>query len=353
MSALAEMPALGEVVAGRYRLDAVIGAGGMGCVFKAEHVNMGKTVALKMLSMANPDEDALRRFRLEAKLASQLSHPNIIAITDFDVDHKNRPFIVMDYLRGRSLERILRDQPVMPVERLVPVMVQVCRALHYAHKSGLVHRDIKPSNLMLVERGGEKDVPMIVDFGLVDVVLGENAQGKGSMPSTSTVGSPLYMSPEQCQGMKADARSDIYSLGCVMYRALTGVVPFEGESILAIFEQHVLRDPRPFSEVDVLNKTPAALEAVVMKALNKYPVDRQQDMEALAEELQRAITKRSVLDEVNVKDLSRQSSFVNTTQIRKFKADSSPKRMVAVVAVAVVALFVYLYQLYGSHLSHH
>lgn len=346
MSALAEMPALGEIVAGRYRLDAVVGAGAMGCVFKAEHVNMGKTVALKMLSMAHPDEDALRRFRLEAKLASQLSHPNIVAITDFDVDHKNRPFIVMDYLRGQSLERVLRDQQVMPVERLVPVITQVCRALHYAHKSGLVHRDIKPSNLMLVERGGERDVPMVVDFGLVDVAL-DNEETKAS---AKTVGSPKYMSPEQCKGMKADARSDVYSLGCVMYKCLTGVVPFDGESVRGIFEQHVLDEPKSFSEVDVLNKTPSSVEAVVMKALRKQPGERQQDMEALAQELTHAMTKRSVLDEVNLRDLSRQSSFVNTQQIRKFKAESSPFGMVTLVAVAVVALFLYLYQAFGTRM---
>jgi serine/threonine protein kinase len=354
MGSRANMPALGEVIAGRYRLDAVIGEGGMGCVFKAEHVNMGKTVALKMLSMGgDPDEDSLRRFRLEAKLASQLSHPNIVAITDFDVDHKNRPFIVMDYLRGRSLERALRDQPVLDIDRFVHIMTQACRALGYAHKSGLIHRDVKLSNLMLVERGGEKDVLMIVDFGLVEVV--SKGESGGPEFSEQTVGSPLFMSPEQCRGNKVDPRSDIYSLGVVMYRCLTGVVPFagDGNDVRVIFSQHVYDLPPPFADVDVLNKCPASLERVVMKALSKLPEERQPDMQTLADEIADAVKKkRGVLDDVNMADLSRNASFVNTRTIRKFKADSSPKRLVALVAAAVVILFVWLYQSFGHSLSH-
>lgn len=355
--ALANMPALGEIIAGRYRLDAVIGTGGMGCVFKAEHVNMGKTVALKMLALDNPDESDLRRFRLEAKLASQLSHPNIVAITDFDVDEANRPFIVMDYLRGRSLERVMRDEPTLPLDRFAHIMSQACRALGYAHKSGLIHRDIKLSNLMLVERGGEKDVLMIVDFGLVEVVPRgrDPAAWENSLSSDpgQTVGSPLFMSPEQCCAQTLDARSDIYSLGCVMYRCLTGVMPFngDGKTIRSIFEQHVEMLPLAFGDVDVLNKCPASLERVVMKSLSKDPADRQQDMQQLADEITEALKKRSRLDEVDPKDLSRNASFVNTTQIRKFKGDSSSHLLIALVVTAVVLLFVWLYQTFGPGLS--
>jgi serine/threonine protein kinase len=356
--ALANMPALGEVVAGRYRLDAVIGAGGMGCVFKAEHVNMGKTVALKMLSLDDPDEAALRRFRLEAKLASQLSHPNIVAITDFDIDEQNRPFIVMDYLRGRSLERVLRDEPVLGVERFAHIMTQACRALGYAHKSGLIHRDVKLSNLMLVDRGGEKDVLMIVDFGLVEVSprsLGADpASWENSLESVAgqAVGSPLFMSPEQCCAQMVDARSDIYSLGCVMYRCLTGEMPFvgDGKTVRTIFQQQVEKAPVPFADIDLLNKCPASVERVVMKALAKKPEDRQQDMQQLAEEIADALKKRSVLDEVNLKDLSRNASFMNTMQIRKFKVESSNKPLIAAVAAAVAVLFFWLYQTFGHSL---
>jgi eukaryotic-like serine/threonine-protein kinase len=325
----------------------VVGQGGMGTVFKAEHVNMGKTMALKMLAMANPDEDSFRKFRLEAKLASQLSHPNIVNITDFDID-KDRPFIVMDYLKGRSLDRIVETEGILAPDRFVNVMTQACRALGYAHKSGLIHRDVKLSNMMLTERGGEKDVLIIVDFGLVTVLTDENAMRDG--PNTSTVGSPYYMSPEQCQGQKIDPRSDIYSLGCVMYRCLTGVVPFPGTNVRETFRMHVLEPPKPFSEVNSSNKIPPQLEKVVIKALSKNPDDRQKDMQQLADEISNATKRRSLLDEITLTGLSYDKSMLNTGQIRKFKGDSSSKRLIGLVLAAVALIFVWLYQTYASKL---
>lgn len=332
------MPALGEVIAGRYRLDAVIGQGGMGTVFKAEHVNMGKTFALKMLDMSDPDEEALRRFRLEAKLASQLSHPNIVNITDFDVD-KNRPFIVMDFLKGRSLDRVLKDHGTLPLDRFLNVITQACRGLGYAHKSGLVHRDIKLSNLMLVERGGEKDVVMIVDFGLVDMVTDESTNSN----SNTIVGSPYFMSPEQCKGGKIDQRSDVYSLGCVMYRCLTGQVPFQGRDVYDTFRLQVLEDPQPFSAVNPDIKLPPAIERVVLRALSKEPDARQRDMGTLAEEIINASRRRTMLDESDTSGLSNESSLLNTQHIRKFKNDSSSVGIVSLVVAAAVLLFIALY----------
>lgn len=340
MSARANMPALGEVIAGRYRLDAVIGQGGMGTVFKAEHVNMGKTMALKMLAMLDPDEESLRRFRMEAKLASQLSHPNIVNITDFDID-KNRPFIVMDYLKGRSLERALKDDPILAVDRFVNIMTQACRGLAYAHKCGLIHRDVKLSNLMLTERGGEKDVLIIIDFGLVDVLADETAL-KGEASAKSTVGSPFFMSPEQCRGEKIDQRSDVYSLGCVMYRCLTGQVPFTGTDVRDTFRKHVLETPRTFSEVNPQNKVPPQLETIVRKALSKTPDDRQKDMQVLGDEISNALKRRSLLDEITLTGLSNESSLLNKDHIERFKGDSSSKQLVTVVLVTVAILFVCL-----------
>lgn len=346
----ANMPALGEIVAGRYRLDAVIGQGGMGTVFKAEHVNMGKTFALKMLFLAHPDEQALRRFRLEAKLASQLNHPNIVNITDFDID-KERPLIVMDYLKGRSLERVLRDEHVLPQDRFVNIMTQACRGLGYAHKNGLVHRDVKLSNLMLTERGGEKDVLVIVDFGLVDVMLDEEER-KARAAAKTTVGSPFYMSPEQCRGEPVDPRSDIYSLGCVMYRSLTGKLPFEGQNVQETFRMQIVDEPKPFAEMNPPAKVSPALERVVLKALSKNPADRQQDMQQLADEITAAVTKRKLIDEITLTGLSKEASLLNEEAIKRFKGDETDKKMIIVVLGAVAVLFVILYVLFAGHLGH-
>lgn len=344
MGTFTDMPALGEVVSGRYRLEAVIGKGGMGTVFKAEHVNMGKTFALKMLAMHRADDEAFRRFRLEAKLASQLNHPNIVAITDFDVDN-NRPFIVMDYLRGRSLERVLRDLPILPNERFVNIMAQACRGLGYAHKNGLVHRDVKLSNLMLVERGGEKDVLIIVDFGLVDVM---NTEVRAGATSSTTVGSPHFMAPEQCLGKKVDERADIYSLGIVMYRCLSGVVPFRGDSAREVFTKQVYEPPLTFNDINPQLQVPPALERIVMKALEKNPDDRYQDMQTMHDDLVAALKRRKLIDQVNTEGLSKDKSLLNKDHIREFKGEHNALQMIVMVVAAVAVVFVSLYAI-GSH----
>lgn len=281
---------LGSVLAERYRITGLIGKGGMGVVYRGEHVHTERQVAIKMLlSGVTSDSHAFRRFYQEAKSASLLVHPNIVSIMDFDVDKtSNQAYLVMDYLDGDSIENIVDASGPMSPERFFRVFMQACRAMGFAHKHGIIHRDIKPSNLMLINRAEEEDVLVVVDFGLVKMLSmsGDSAANQKLTTTNMLVGSPLYMSPEQCRGLSViDHRSDIYSLGCVMYKCLTGMLPLIGDSALDTLYKHVSATPAPFAETNPQVSVPPALERVVMKALSKDMEQRQQSMSQLAQEI--------------------------------------------------------------------
>ena len=318
----------------------------MGAVFKAEHINMGKVMALKMLlRIAGSDVDSMRRFKLEAKLASQLNHPNIVSIYDFDIEN-NRAFLVMDYLKGKSLDLILEHDQFLSLERFEHIFLQGCRGFAYAHKNGLVHRDVKLSNLMLIERGGEKDVLVIVDFGLLKVMSKDKLDQRVT-ENSMIVGSPIYMSPEQCRGETIDQRTDIYSLGCVMYRCLTGEVPFRGATTIDTLRKHIQEQPPPFSVANPKVSVPPALERVVMKALSKKPSDRQQDMTSLADEVTAALKRKgnSSLVLGNQPNSVMDSPLMQKDPARLSGGDSSNTLLIVVVVLLSIALCAVTYQL--------
>ena len=280
------LPPPGTVIADRFRIVEMVGRGGMGVVYRAEHIHLQKEMAVKML-LGDFERDGAR-FSTEARIASMLDHPNIVRVHDFGVLSNGYPYLAMDFLAGRSLDDELKQIVTMPLDRFRTIFLQVCDALEHAHQAGVVHRDIKPSNIMLVTRNRQSDVVKIVDFGLVKVKRGNGTDQK--LTSTNTlVGSPLFMSPEQCRGMELDHRSDIYSLGCVMYRALTGSLPVFGDNPLDTLYKHVSEPPLPMSKANSHANVPPELECVVMKALCKTPEARQRSMEELRLELERAL----------------------------------------------------------------
>jgi serine/threonine protein kinase len=259
---------------GKYTIKSELGRGAMGVVYWAEDPRLGRSVALKMMSTTvASDPELLQRFYREAQSAGQLRHPNIVTIYDID-EADGLPFIAMEFLEGESLEKIIKAHQDIPVTKKLDVLIQVCKGLHYAHQHGIVHRDVKPANIMVLEDGTAK----IVDFGVARI-------SSASMTSAGSVmGTPMYMSPEQVMGQTVDARSDIFSLGTVLYEVLTYENPFRGADITVILNKILNEVPAPLATY--LPNCPPELEQIAARALAKNREERYQAAEDLAFALQ-------------------------------------------------------------------
>jgi eukaryotic-like serine/threonine-protein kinase len=274
---------IGQTLAGKYRIEELINEGGMGAVYRATHVLMDKVVAIKVLhpSLA-ADDKIVARFSREAKAASRISHPHALNVTDFGEDEKGVVFLVMEYLNGETLKEVIHKDGPMPIERAVEIIRQVCGALEAAHTEGVVHRDLKSDNIMLLDMGGG-DWAKVLDFGIAKITEKVGQDPALTAPNL-IIGTPQYMSPEQCsQAANIDSRSDIYSLGVIVYEMLVGHVPFTGESPTAIMMKH-LQEPPP-SVLEERKDLPAAVGRVVMQAMAKRPEDRYQTVSELSEGL--------------------------------------------------------------------
>lgn len=276
-----------QVLAERYEIIEQIGQGGMGVVYKARHLLMKRIVAIKMLhEMLVASEIARKRFDQEVQAISALNHPNILTVYDSGVTEDGKPFLVVEFLEGLTLQELLDTSERLPVERAIPIFKQACSGLFEAHEKGIIHRDIKPSNFMLVKVGDQPDFLKILDFGIAKLVH-EGAKDTVGLTVTGEVfGSPLYMSPEQCRGTTLDKRSDIYSLGCVMYRTLTGVSPFVAPDLPACLYKQVHEQPASFDEVCPELNLPKQLQDIVFKAMAKEPQDRYENMSEMRQALE-------------------------------------------------------------------
>lgn len=277
----------------RYQILSVIGEGGFGRVYKARHSLMGRTVAIKVLHDATPDTLMMRRFQKEAQAASNLTHPNIVTVYDFGISSTSQLYLVMDYVEGIDLDRIVESSGPMQVDRALNIFIQAAEALEHAHQRYIIHRDLKPSNIMLATDEIAGDFVKIVDFGLAKLTGADGGNDKLTQTG-DVIGTPLFMSPEQCLGDALDARSDIYALGCIMYYALTGHYPLEGKNVLGTLYQQISSLPVPFSNAAPGLCIPANLEKVVFKTLQKKPEGRYQSMAELAAELR--IIQQSLVD---------------------------------------------------------
>jgi serine/threonine protein kinase len=281
---------IGSTIGEKYEILAVIGGGAMGLVYKARHTLMKRVVAVKMLHPNMlPDAGTVMRFKKEAEALSCLNHPNILTVFDFGISTQGQPYLVTDYLEGQTLGELLESSQLVPWQRTVQIFMQVCSALSHAHKNGVIHRDIKPSNIMLTEFEDQQDFVKILDFGIAKVITEETENSSQLTRTGEVFGSPLYMSPEQCRGKSLDARSDIYSLGCVMFRTLTGQPAFFGQDLVECLYKHVNEAAPSLREIAPEADIPEDLELVVLKCLNKDQNDRYQTMSELKEALANTI----------------------------------------------------------------
>ncbi|GHG04649.1 MULTISPECIES: Stk1 family PASTA domain-containing Ser/Thr kinase [Amycolatopsis] len=274
-----------RLLSNRYELGETLGYGGMSEVHHGHDVRLGREVAIKILraDLAR-DPQFQERFRREAQNAAALNHPAIVAVYDTgeaNTEFGPLPYIVMEYVEGRTLRDIVKTEGPMSQKRAMEVMADVCAALDFSHRHGIVHRDVKPANVMITKNGAVK----VMDFGIARAMH----DGQASMTQTAAViGTAQYLSPEQARGESVDARSDVYAAGCVLYELITGEPPFTGDSPVAVAYQHVREDPNPPSSVN-----PAVapeLDAVVLKALAKGPANRYQSAAEMRSDLVRTLS---------------------------------------------------------------
>jgi serine/threonine-protein kinase len=274
------MAVVGQILGGKYEVGALLGAGGMGNVFHAQHLALDKAIAVKVLHPRyQNDPGFVASFHREARASSRLDHPNVVRVLDFGQEPDGRLYLTMELLAGSDLRAVLNVQRRLTLPRIIDVMSQVCAALSASHGEGVVHRDIKPDNIRLVpsidDEGKPFELVKVCDFGIAEILGSERAES-----STTTSGTPDYMSPEQAQGAALDARSDIYSCGIMLYELATGVVPFvDGQTPLAILRMQIESEPRaPSTIVPGLDRR---LEAVILKAMRKDPAERYQSAREL------------------------------------------------------------------------
>ena len=279
-------PYVGTTFDGRYKVESVLGEGGMGVVYLARHKVIDKKVAIKVLRADMAREKELTdRFLQEAKAASSIGNPHIIDISDFGHLPDGSTYFVMEWLDGKPLSKALEETKPLPVARLSNIARQIADGLASAHQRSIVHRDLKPDNIFLIKRGSEPDFIKILDFGIAKVSSGTSKLTRAG----SVFGTPHYMSPEQAAGAPVDSRTDIYALGVILYEMASGRVPFDADNFMGILTQHMYKAPVPIRALVPAQDVPPGLEAIILKALSKKPEQRYQTMEELAQDIDKLV----------------------------------------------------------------
>ncbi len=277
----------GTQVSTRFEFLEVIGEGAIGIVFKARQALIEKLVAIKMLKgNQNHLEEVANRFTREAKAVSRLDHENIIGIIDFGITENGQAFMVMNYVVGWSLDGLLKNQGAFPLDFSLDVGIQICRGMAHAHTNGVLHRDLKPANILLKRYEDRAAQVKIVDFGLAKLSNSESKDSPELTRDGQIIGSPMYMSPEQARGLPMDERSDIYSLGCIIYEMLTGCPPHFADNSMDMIMKQLSEEPLPLTELRPDLSYPAAFEPLIRKAINKESSKRYQSMRELQNDLE-------------------------------------------------------------------
>src|SRR4051794_12785964 len=278
------------VLEGRYQLEKRIGQGGMGIVYKGRHVYLKTMHAIKVIlpDLVGNDPSLATRFRQEAMAAAAIRHLNVVSVTDFGMEQGVLPFLVMEFVKGRSLHELLVEEKKLSLERAVEIVTAVGAGVHAAHTMGIVHRDLKPLNIMLQEGLDISESVRVLDFGLAKIKSSEWLGSFVQAETTGLLGSPFYMAPELWSDEEEpDPHADIYSLGIILYQMLAGDVPFKGPSAATVMRKHLMSQPPAFASLGA--RVPKQVEAVVIHALQKNPADRPATMQDFVNELREAM----------------------------------------------------------------
>lgn len=303
----------------------LLGKGGMSHVYKGRQTILDRIVAVKVLAPSFlRGEDAIKRFHRESKLTSKLEHPNVVRTYSFGISRSGQPYLVMEYLQGHSLAHELKDNGKLTLLKFQNIFMPILAALGEAHKMGIVHRDIKPANIMLRKDANDAYTVKVVDFGVAGVFSDDDPSPNRLTRTGSLIGTPAYMSPEQCQGQKLDGRSDLYSLACVMHETLSGTPPFSDDSPLALMQKHCHERPPDLSELCKEEGISQKLAAVIIWGLQKSPAARPQTAADFADKLDRAL-----------KDLS----LAGVPQLETSPTQSPGRKILAIVICAAIAIF--------------
>src|SRR6266850_2065915 len=279
-------PLVGHTLDDKYRLEARLGIGGMGTVYRARHWLIDRPVAVKVLNPRFVEDEAARtRFRREAKACGRLQHVNAVTVTDFGTSQDGYVYLVMELLEGRTLRDVLAKEAPLDPARAVSLMLQVSAAVAAAHEAGIIHRDLKPANIFVTQNADVPAVVKVLDFGIAKLAADslDEDEPKNLTQVGAMIGTPRYMSPEQCNGLELTPAADVYSLGVILYEMLTGTVPFSGSTPLAIAMKHATDIPQRPREI--VFSIPEDLERVVLRALEKRPEDRPANAAAFGDEL--------------------------------------------------------------------
>jgi len=283
----------GEIVGDSYQVINQLGRGAMGLVYRVRHMTMDSEYALKVLTTDQLNDQAVLRFQNEAQAIAKLNHQNIIAIYNFGLHDGRLPFYVMDLLHGDNLMEKLDQHGPMPVHLALQIFIEVCEGLSYAHRKGILHRDIKPANFVMLHNPDVRGAHVkIVDFGIVKFTEELKPDIQKLTAVGQVCGSPSYMSPEQSSGQKIDPRADIYSLGCSLFQALTGKVPFHGRNASETLMMHHEKEPPTLASKCENVKFSDDLEALVAKMIAKAPMDRYQNMDSVAQDMRNILNRK-------------------------------------------------------------
>ncbi|MBU1218331.1 serine/threonine protein kinase [Myxococcota bacterium] len=278
-------PFIGRTIQGKYKVEKLLGGGGMGNVYLATHNVIGKQVAIKVLHPELTKKSTIgKRFLREAKASSSINHENVVDVMDFGETEDGYAYMVMEFLQGIELGKYVHEKGIINWQEARDIIIQVCRALAAAHAQDIIHRDIKPSNIFLIEFAGKKNFVKLIDFGIAKV--GQEDDGEKMTKTGTIMGTPDYMSPEQAGGKELTNRSDIYSTGIILYELVTGMVPFDGDSFMAVLSRHLFDEPPRPNLRNPKADIPTALENIILKALEKRPEDRFASMNEFIEALE-------------------------------------------------------------------
>ncbi len=279
------------LIANRYEILGPIGKGGMGSVYKVMDLKVNRVMAVKLLSSEHlTDPTNIERFKREAMAAASLSHPHLAGVYDYGLLSDGSPYLVMEFLSGESVADTIKKRGSLSVDSVLKISTQICKALGYAHAQRIVHRDLKPSNIMLLDQAADEFIK-VVDFGIMKFITAEMEEAAKLTGTGEVFGSPLYMSPEQCRGDQLDGRTDIYSLGCMMYEMLMGVPPFNGKSPIQTICMHLQEQAEPFLAIRPNLQIDSKLERAIFCCLEKDPDRRFQSMEDLGQNLRSISSK--------------------------------------------------------------